>query len=96
MKKRTGKWMVIGGLAGILLWLYDHSFFITGGTERSPISNAILNLADNDFKSFLINLNIGREGIVRLFDYLVPLLVLIFSGAALGAATSFLASKLKR
>jgi hypothetical protein len=63
---------IIGGIIGLLVWCWDYDFFLNAGGPATPVSEAILRASH-------------LSGIEYPFQVLVPLLVLVVSGAGIGA-----------
>ena len=67
---RIGKWAIlIGMLAGLLVWLYDYEFFLNAGGPAPPISTEIIKIC---------HLENASAAIIILF----PLFVLVITGVA--------------
>ena len=77
----TQRWLVsIGAAAGLLVWLYDYDFFLNAGGPAAPISNALLRATH-------------LQGAAYPMPVLVPLLVMILSGAAAGAVIAIVVNR---
>lgn len=80
---RSGKWIVIGGgAAGLVVWLWDHDFLLNAGGPAAPVSDALLRVLH------VTNLEYP-------FPVILPLLVLIGAGLAIGAGVSRLVTRLR-
>jgi hypothetical protein len=67
---RIGKWAIlVGMLAGLLVWLYDYGFFLNAGGSAAPISTEIIKIC---------HLENANSAIIILF----PLCVLMITGVA--------------
>ena len=65
---RIGKWAIlVGMLAGLLVWLYDYEFFLNAGGSAAPISTEIIKIC---------HLENANSAIIMLF----PLCVLVLTG----------------
>lgn len=95
MRRDTSSGMIAGAIVGVLLWLFDHSFFLKAGAPGSPISDALLRLLggghDADASRFI---GLGHGGGFLLYEYLVPLALLTLAGAVLGALAAGVLTRL--
>lgn len=74
LKRRRQLWITYAGAAaGLLVWSYDHNFFLNAGGLAAPISEAILRISHLQ----------GAEFPVAV---LWPMLVMVLLGMGLGFA----------
>jgi hypothetical protein len=86
MRRDVGSGMITGSIGGVLLWLYDHSFFLKNGAPGSPISDSLLGLLGIASDAHVSRaLGLGRGGGFLLYEYLIPLAIMVPAGAAVGA-----------
>lgn len=67
--------MVVGGLAGVLAWVYDFDFFLNAGGPERPIAASILRATHLEQANAVVNI-------------FWPLVVLIAAGVVLGLVVS--------
>jgi hypothetical protein len=78
---RSGRWIVIGGgSAGLAVWLWDHDFLLNAGGPATPISDALLRVLHVTNLEYPLSI-------------ILPLLVLIGAGLAIGAGVSRLVTR---
>jgi len=67
---RIGKWAIlVGMLAGLLVWVYDYEFLLNAGGSAAPISTEIIKIC---------HLENANSVIIMLF----PLCLLVITGIA--------------
>ena len=71
--------VAIGGIIGLLAWLFDNRYIIVGGTKDSPLSNFIYSILPIDAVC-----KISIVGVSDICGYFATLLVLTFTGIAIG------------
>ncbi|TRZ77588.1 hypothetical protein D4R87_02440 [bacterium] len=79
VKRNWLKYMIIGGVTGVLVWSYDYDFFINVGGPSAPISNSIRNFFSLGHCSFvplyILMIALGISGLI--IGFLVDLIVVM-------------------
>jgi hypothetical protein len=88
-EEKTG--IVAGGIAGLLVWLFDWKHIILGGSPQTPVSDFIHSILP--IKSIC---GIRLEGVSFICDVFVTLLVLTFTGIATGFVAVHLKKMIKK
>lgn len=83
-RQRSAKWPVLfGAVAGLLVWMFDYDFFLNAGGPATPISTAILRA-------------LRLQGVAYPLGTLVPMILLVVTGADAGAVIAILLRRLWR
>ncbi len=82
---------IIGGIIGVLVWLYDFRYIIIGGRSETPISDAICDSLVGGKWSLVDKVcNFGLEGANVVCSFMLPFLILTTAGVVMGAALAWL------
>jgi|GEM_PF-5668952 len=71
--------VAIGGIIGLLVWLFDSRYIVLGGPENTPVSDFIHSILPIDAVC-----KTGLEGFGDICDYFSTLIVLTFVGIVIG------------
>jgi hypothetical protein len=83
--------IIIGGAAGMLLWLYDFRHVLFGGSPNTVVSDAVASIVPVDYLC-----RIGFEGANMSCELLAALFILTFAGVFAGMAVARLIRTVKK
>jgi len=97
LKRETTESVILGGITGVLVWLYDLRHLFLGGSPKSVVPDFLREHLIFNSRSVMDSAcGWGRFGTNLTCTYLVTLFILTFAGAVSLATVLGLARFLKR
>ncbi len=97
MKRDVKDGAIIGGIIGVLVWLYDFRYLIIGGRPATPLSDAICDsLVPGPWSLVDTVCNFGIEGVNVVCAFLLPFLILTTAGVITGGALARLIRAIRK
>jgi hypothetical protein len=97
MRRDVKDGAIIGGVIGVLVWLYDFRYIITGGRPETPVADALCDSLVAGPGSIVDKVcTFGLEGANVLCAYLLPFLILTTAGVVTGAALARLIRAIRK
>ncbi len=97
MKRDVKDGAIIGGIIGVLVWLYDFRYMITGGRPETPIADVLCDsLVAGPWSLVDTVCTFGLEGANVVCAFLLPFLILLTAGVIMGGVLAWLLRAIRK